>query len=439
MPEQPALNYPDILGIITGGERFDAAAVQMALAVRPRVVRAGRPFEAVLLLQNCTGATIDIRGRLLLPEEDTQKKPGRFTASAEPLCVTLRAAETGYAVLPITVHADTAPGSAYKVAVAVEFQAAPDAPPVRRTTGSDQRFLPADTNLRLMELKSLAFSAAQRGLFGSVIEAPFSVLPPQSIPLLQPEWVSLWSPGAYASYRPLLEHHRDTLLRRVLPQLQNEAVYTALYNTTDKTFAAAGYPIQPAETAFIARLLVSVLWMAAFPHTAVEYPGQELYHVRRTLEQGAAHEGSFVPLPNWCRALLERLTLRPTADPIAALAGPLYDELLSDAITHGFRLLYAVTGQQLGSDDDMREYSAQLIILLRQPGARLSLVDVYLPLVLGGIAAEARAGTIQGGLLDIVSATVQRHRTANSQDDPLVLDMIESVLRWARDRCDDLA
>lgn len=439
MPEQTAPIYPDILGIITGGERFDAGAVQMALAVRPRVVRAGRPFEAVLLLQNGTSATVEIRGKLLLPEEDAQKKPGRFTASAEPLCVTLRPAETGYAVLPISVLPNAAPGSAYKIAVAVEVQTPPEVTLVRRATGSEQRFLPSNTNARLMELKSLAFSAARRGLFGSVIEAPFSVLPPQSMPTLQPEWVGLWSPGEQANTRPLVERHRDTLLRRILPQLQSEEVYTALYNTTERMVSAAGYPIQPAETAFIARLLVSVLWMAAFPNTAVDYPGQELYHVRRTLEQGWAHNSSFIPLPNWCRALLERMNTRIAADPIAALAGPLYDDLLSDAMTHGFRLLHAVTGQQLGSDDDMRAYSAQLIPLLRQPGAHLSFVDVYLPLVLGGVAVEARAATIQGGMLEIVSAIVQRHKTANSQDDPFVLDMIESVLGWARERCDDLA
>lgn len=438
MPEHTAPHYPDILGIITGGERFDAGAVQMALAVRPRVVRAGRPFEAVLLVQNCTSTAVEIRGRLLLPEEDAQKKPGRFTASAEPVFINLRAAETGCAVLPITVMANTAPGSAYKLAVAVEVQPEEAPERVQRATGSEQRFLPSDTNARLMELKSLAFSAARRGLFGNVIEAPFSVLPPQTDPAVLAEWISLWSPVEGANYRPLIERHRDTLLRRILPQLQSEEVYTALYNTTERTVTAAGYPIQPAETAFITRLLVSVLWMAAFPHTAVEYPGQEIFHVRRTLEQGGAATSNFIPLPNWCRALLERMTTPAAVNPIAALAGPLYDDLLSDAITHGFRLLHATTGQQLGSDDDIREYGAQLIALLRQPCAELSFTDVYLPLVLGGVTAETRAGTIQGVMLETVSSIAQRQKLNGILDDPFVRDMIESVLHRARERCDDL-
>lgn len=439
MPEQPALTYPDILGTITGGERFEADVVQMALAVRPRVVRAGRPFEAVLLVQNSADTTVEIRGKLLLPEEDSQKKPGRFSASSEPLLIHLRPAEVGYAVLPVTIQPDTAPGSTYKIAVSVEITPTSAAPAISRSNTGKQPsiYLPPATNLRLMELKSLAFSSVQRGFFGNVIEAPFSVLPAQTTPVLQPDWVSLWSPTDYADYRALVERHRDILMGQILPELQSEAVFTVLYPATERAFTAAGYPLQEVETIFITRLLVSVIWMAAFPGTAIEYPGEEIYHVRRLLEQAWPRDGGVIPLPNWCRSLLEQLTPRTAAKPVEALAGPLYGALLTDAITHSFHLLYTITQQELGSEDDMREYGAQLVSMIQNPGAGLSFVDVYLPLLLGGIITEARAGALKTEALQSITAIVQQQKTNGAVEDSFVLGLIEQVLDWAEGKTSD--
>ena len=42
-----ATNYPDVLGFLTGGQRSNFGSAQVALAVRPRIVRAGRPFEVL--------------------------------------------------------------------------------------------------------------------------------------------------------------------------------------------------------------------------------------------------------------------------------------------------------------------------------------------------------------------------------------------------------
>ena len=67
MPDSSALNYPDILGFITGGPRLNAGVVQIALATRPRVVRAGRPFEAILLIQNACDANAVSYTHLTLP------------------------------------------------------------------------------------------------------------------------------------------------------------------------------------------------------------------------------------------------------------------------------------------------------------------------------------------------------------------------------------
>jgi hypothetical protein len=288
-----------------------------------------------------------------------------------------------------------------------------------------------------MELKSLAFSAARRGLFGNVIEAPFSVLPAQTMPALQPDWVSLWSPSDYADYRALVEQHRDVLLGKILPELQSETVFTALYPATERAITAAGYPVQEAEATFITRLLVSVVWMAAFPHTAVDYPGEEIYHVRRLLEQAWPRDGGILPLPNWCRSMLEQLTPKIAAKPSQTLAGPLYRDLLNDAIAHGFHLLYTVTRQELGSEDDMREYGTQLARMIQQPGVGLNFVDVYLPLVLGGIIVEGRAGALKSDELQSITAVVEKYKADNATSDSFILQLIQQVLDWAGAKAGD--
>src|SRR5258708_3512400 len=88
-----APNYPDLLGSITGGARYNINVAQVALGLRPRNVRAGRTFEVILLIQNATDVDIDVTATLQLPPQDTKKKPKRFIAKSERLVVGLRPAE----------------------------------------------------------------------------------------------------------------------------------------------------------------------------------------------------------------------------------------------------------------------------------------------------------------------------------------------------------
>ncbi|NWG16220.1 MAG: hypothetical protein HXY41_06250 [Chloroflexi bacterium] len=428
-----APRYPDILGTLTGGERFDAGLVQLALAVRPRVTRAGRVFEVILLMQNCADTGLEIRGKLLLPETDALDKPERFVAQSEPLSVILRPAEAGYTTLPVQVLPDAAPGGAYKVAVAVEFQPVGEPAAVRQIASAPYHYLPPETSARLLELKSLAFSTARRGLFGSVIEAPFGVLPPQIIPAPQPDYISLWSPGDSTDARPLLERHGQTLRQLILPQISREALLPPLLEKTSAVFASAGYTLHAAEAHFIAGLLAAVLDMAHTPRA--DYPGQEIYSVGRLLEQGWPLDGSPIPLPDWCRALLVRLdeNLESARSLPALLAGPLYSDVLRDAIAHGFNLLHLVAPQELGSEDDKRAYGEQLVEILEQPALTLSFVDVYLPLALGGIIAEGRAGRLTSATLDPIVAIVEAHPSGRAVHEP-VHELIEQVMDWARSK-----
>lgn len=430
MSEPTAPTYPDILGLITGGDRFDAGGVHLALAVRPRVVRAGRVFEAVLLLQNATDASVDVTGRLIVPEQDAQGKHDRFVAPGEPLSASLRPAEAGYVALPVTVLPDAAPAGVYTVAVAVQAQLA--GTPLR-IEQSGSAYLPSAATARLTELKSLAFSTARRGLFGLVIEAPFSVLPPQTDVAFAADWVSLWSPDDHAGVQQVLERYGDLLRHQLLAQFNLTTLFAPLYQATETAVSAAGYALQPAETYFITRLLAAVLELAAEANPPSAYPGQAVYHVGDLLARGWPTDGSPIPLPNWCRALLDRLAQGEAlgSNSVYLLAGALYDDLLRDAVAHGFALLHLVAPLELGSDDDKRAYGEQLVDMLHQRGPALQFVDVYLPLVLGGIIAAGRSGPIAPDHLNAVTAICQ-HQAQSGGGDSLVADLIQQVLEWAR-------
>jgi len=94
-------NYPDILGLITGGERLNLDSVQIAVATRPRFVRAGRPFEILLLVQNAVDTDVDITMTLHMPSVDAKKQKDRFIIQTQRVVVGVKPAEVGYALLPI--------------------------------------------------------------------------------------------------------------------------------------------------------------------------------------------------------------------------------------------------------------------------------------------------------------------------------------------------
>ncbi len=66
-------NYPDILGYVTGGQQMLVSVIQAALALRPEVVPAGRPFEAIVMLQNTTDVNVEVTATVQLPPVDAAK------------------------------------------------------------------------------------------------------------------------------------------------------------------------------------------------------------------------------------------------------------------------------------------------------------------------------------------------------------------------------
>ncbi len=432
-------NYPDILGSITGGARYNVNVAQVALGVRPRNIRAGRSFEVILLIQNASDVDIDVTASLQLPPQDNKKKPKRFIAKSERLVVGLRPAEMGYVVLPVTSLPDTAIGEGYKVGVGIEVKSQGKPRRIRTNEGGGQvnpEHLNDDTLGKLNDLKKLSYSTNRRGLMGTVLEAPFNVMSPQIGQLvdLKAAWVSLWKMSDHHDDSLLLTQYAEKLQTLVLPKLKREALYPPLYEATAQRFQQSGYALQPPEIHYITKLMVYILELATPDESSPDYLKDPHYDVQLALKLVLRGEQDALTLPAWCKGMLKAIEANPAVavdQPAVALASTGYDELLRDAMQLGFQMITTSTGEKMGSDDDMREYADRLIGKIQADKPVLSFSDVYLPLLLGGVIIYDRAvlkAEKVGELLTELSRIVKsRYAEVNAEDD-MVYHLAEQVV-----------
>jgi len=435
---QPGVNYPDILGYITGGARYNAGVAQVALAVRPRVVRAGRPFEAILLIQNASDAEVDVTAVLQIPQQDAKKKPNRFIARSTRLVVGLRPAEVGYVVLPVNCLPDTAISDGYKIGMSIEVKAVGKPGRIRASDGGGTvtlEYLTDKTLTQMDALKKLTYSTSRRGLMGAVLEAPFNVLSAQIGQMvdLKAEWVSLWRMSDYRDDRLLMEQYGRVIAEQVLPRLKREALYPPLLERTQRQFAESGYALEAAEAHYITKLLVLLLEMAAPEEDTYDYLGDDFYNVSLLFKRGLPEGGEALTLPSWCKGMLKAIegNAHAAERPADVLAGDGYDELLRDAIHHGLHMVARATGEDMGSEQDIHEYAERLIGRIRSGKPTLTFDDVYLPLVLGGIIVYDRvilANEKVGEQLTELSRVIKSRYAEIDGDAAIVYRMVEQVL-----------
>ncbi|HEX2905524.1 MAG TPA: hypothetical protein VHO69_01590 [Phototrophicaceae bacterium] len=442
MTDSSQTNYPDVLGHITGGERLNVSAVQMALAVRPRVTRAGRPFEAILLIQNASDVDVDVTATLQIPEFDAKKQKKRFIAKNERLVVGLRPAEVGYVVLPLASLPDTAVSDAYKVGMAVEVKPLGKPRRVRLQEGGGAvviEYIGDEAQAKIAELKKLAFSTTKRGLVGTVLEAGFSVMSGQIGQLadLKPGWISLWKMSDY--YRDeslLLDRYGDLFATKVLPQLKRIKLFNPLMQATLHRFQAAGYKLKPIEAQFITKLLVGILEMSSPKEDAFDYLSDDFYNVTRILTNRSRAEDGTITMPSWCRGMLRAIDNSELAaeKPAQALATTLYDELLRDAMRHAFKMLKTTTGTELGNDADIEAYIERFLDELHQSKPKLAFTDAYLPLILGGVIFYDRVIMPEekiGESLMAMAQAIDERASERDEDNELVMKLAEQVVDQA--------
>jgi hypothetical protein len=444
MPLAP--NYPDILGYITSGERFNVGVVQAALALRPDVIPAGNSFELILVLQNNSDVNVNVAITLYLPECDTDKKTERFFTHKDRLNIALQPAEVGYVSAPLLSLPDTAISDTYRIGVNLE--ATPLSKPYRirqtdrpREINLDYYFYVSEDSInQLMLLKWLSFSTAKKSLLTNVIEVPFKITAQEigKFSKLKPRWISLWSLGSHSDARPLFERYRESFVQIILPQLTRHNLYKALFKSTDHRFKAAGCQLEPVETHFIVEALLSLLEMASATSDQdhIDYPGNESYRVKQLFQQNWPLDGQPVPLPYWCRGLLEMMGLDESVSqhPERALAGPLYSLLIRDAIDHSFQVLKPITSEMLVEADDIRVYSELFVEMIERKRSGLTFTEVYLPIALAGVVTS-RVGTVTGETLHNLLVQLydlsEKRWSPSNEDEQVVAGIVYAVLEWA--------
>jgi hypothetical protein len=392
-------NYPDVLGYITGATRFNIGVAQVALALRPQVVRAGRPFEAIMLIQNASDADLDVVVTLHLPDRDAAKKKDRFVAKVNRLVISIQGGEVGYVVLPMSCLPDTAVSSDYKIGMEIAVKTLSKAQRIRSADGGgtfDPQTLKDERVTKLEDLKKLRFSVSKRsGLLSNTLEIGFSVMSGKvgAIADLQPGWTSLWTMQDYYDDRKLLERYYQTMKVKILPALTRETVFQPFKDTVEKYFQTAKYPLKPLESTLITKLL-TLMVEYSLPAQASYDPAAGIYNFLPLLSVERLMNPEPMLLPKWASAFLRALSRdeKLARQAVAGVTRFTFPELLTDAMTHAFQLIEVATGEDMGSESEVQAYTDRVLGMFRgqDEQEKMDFTHAYMPLVLGGIIAYDR-------------------------------------------------
>lgn len=397
MPEKTTeANYPDVLGYITGGVRMNIGPVQVAAASRPRIIRAGRPFEVIVLLQSAADIPLDVTITLKPPERDARGKKDRFLLKTPRLVVGLEAAETGYVKLPVTTLPDTAVGQDYKLLMQITVApASKDKPRRVRLPAGGAAFDPAELKEEtsaptIEELKKLNFMAdSQGGLRGTSLALTFAVMTGKvgTLTDLSPGWESLWTMRDLADDRVFLRRLGAVLKGDVLPQLDRTKLFAPLMEHTQKHFETAGFSLHPLEARLITKLLTQTLEFSSPQYGGGSQLVAGIYNIQPLLKEGRLDDDRPIILPRWTSRFLQALSRdeRLARYPAQAIVRFAYLDLLRDAATRAFEMIEVATGQNVGTAEESALYM-DLTISMMQRG-ELDFTHACMPLLLGGLIA----------------------------------------------------
>lgn len=438
----PTYNYPDLLGYLTGGERLNVGDVQVAMVTRPRVVRAGQPFEVIMVIQSTVDVPVDVIVNLHLPEKDAAGKKARFVSGTPRLVVGLEPGEAGYVTLPVSTMADTAIGRGYKISMDIAAKTPDKGTPVRNPEGGgmfDPDSLNESQRTKLDSLKSLHFvTQARRGLRrGTSLEVSFAVLSGKVGKMvdLKPGWVSLWTLEGSNSDALLLEKYAEMLRLRTLPKLTRNRCAPILQDKVEERFKKAGYPLTLIEATLISRLLTLILEYANASRTGHGSTSGGIYNIgaRVAEKQVIPDDVVYSPLPHWVGTFLVAVSRdeRIGAVPHKAIPHFAFNDLLRDGITYAFQQIIIATGEDLGDEEEIAQYADNLIEKLDKKG-QIDFMQAYLPLVIGGVLAFDQvllSSEKLPELLHEIRVMLQAREQERTSDNEVIFDMADTIIQ----------
>ncbi|MCC6614678.1 MAG: hypothetical protein IT320_14450 [Anaerolineae bacterium] len=433
-----SVQYPDVLGALTGGARVNMGVMQFALAVNPAIIPAGRSSEAILLAQNASDHKVEVAALLRLPDQDARRQKGRFLSRSARVVVEVQPGEVGYVSLPFALLPDTALGDQYKLSVDIEVRSVTNGKParVRAQDSGGMTFQPdtisGEAREHFQTLQRLEFSTHKPAL-RNALDTTFAVsearlAPP---PNLKAQWVSLWT-IADADERLLMLRYADLLTVRVLPQLRRQKIYAALQEATKTHFADAGYRLYDGESALIAKMMTLILEYAAPQDSAHGFLAAGKYAIAPLFQRLLRDPNHEIDLPHWFSAFLHLLGQDDRVAEYATRIVPrtLYLPLLQDAVEHAFALVQQASGQSLGQQSEIASYAQQMVNVLELKEG-LNFQRVYLPLVMGGILINDKIilpGEKQDDQVSKLVNDLDERRAEMSPDDSDVLELTQQII-----------
>lgn len=419
------VNYPDVLGYITGGTRQNLGVVQAAATTHPAQINAGRPFEIIVLLQNITAARVEVA---LIPGQKNW-----LALAKEQVRAVLEPGEVGILSIGAKIHPKTPEGQ-QSLPLDIQTRAAdPKAAVIREADGGGKFTVDTLSEVRrklIDGLQKLPFNARKRGLLrASGLEVEITVKAAGDAPAVKPRtgWRSLWTMADMDDLAPLVEQYAELITLRVLPKLTRQQLYEPLRTQVIALFEGAGYPLQPLEVEAITRLMLLVLEYANAPHNGHSSLQAGMYDISGKMAQGAAHS-----LPRWVQTLLRTITRDPRAvqAPVKFIPLMAHDALLYDAMMLGFQLVDDATGDPLGTPEEMTAYADKLLNKIARQQA-LTFGDVYMPLVTAGIIAyeyvllpEEKLSAVLNEMIDLLE---QRQNELNDENE-LIFEIADQIL-----------
>lgn len=412
------VNYPDVLGTITGGKRLNIDVIQCALAVRPAEVHAGRFFEAVLLIQNASDADVDVVITPDLPRRDAANESGRFSTKSTRIRVGVRPAEVGFVAVPVATSPKTAPGSGYHLGVELAIKRLGKRQDRIRAANGGGEFnlgdMPDEVQGHVEALRMLTFSTDAGGKKNNC-QVPFVMLPPAlaSLKTTHSDWVSLWTLRDYMDEYAIAQKVWDAA-QSVVQNLRRETVFMPLLKATQERFEACQYKLHPPEAIYITKLLTLVLELGVAEPTAAE------------------------PRPAWprwfvrlCRLLAQEPALATQIEPLVTRL--LYADLVYDAMLYAFHMIETVAEEEFGSAEESDRYAGDLTTALMQQ-QYLDFARAYFPLVLGGLIANTRVTMPREQVREtvfILSKALDKRQPEKTKDNTFIFALAKKLIERA--------
>lgn len=425
MPNQDnVINYPDLLGAITGGPRLNLDVIQCAVAARPSPVPAGQIFELILLVQNASDIDVDVILTPVLPDQGAYREKSRFTPKSSRLRIGVLPAEVGYVALSVATSASLQPSADYLAGLNLDIERMEKKKPqrVRAVTGGGVfafEELPEAARAQIEILRPLRFSAdpakKKNFLQTQVVVGNPGLTSLKAFKEQKTEWTSLWT----------MRDHVDAYIiaQRVWPQaqealqkLKRDTVFMPLLKANQERFQASHYPLLPPEAICITKLMTLMLEMGATEPTV-----------------GDPHPA----WPRWftrlCRLLFQEPTL--ATQPEALATRLLYADLVYDAVLHGFTMVSAIANESFGSPEESGRYADNIVDSLTHQKP-LDFSNTYFPLVMGGLIANARVTMPREQVREtafVLAKALDKRRPEKNQDNTFIFEITDKLIERALD------